>query len=161
MVRVYEAPWKGKLPGSVNFSIFLAGSIENGEAENWQKELIQKLALKFGDNVAILNPRRADWDPKLEPVESNPVFRSQVKWERKWINYARLKVFVFLAGTNSIVSMLELGEYGDEYDTVVFCQKEYCRKGNIDIFCEEKDIPMVDSWKELIEFITDAINNDA
>jgi len=43
-----------------NFSIFLAGSIEMGVAENWQEKIEQ--ALQETENACILNPRRDGWD---------------------------------------------------------------------------------------------------
>ena len=44
-------------PGTT--SLFLAGSIEMGTAEDWQAALTTRLA---DFPVVILNPRRDDWD---------------------------------------------------------------------------------------------------
>ncbi len=40
-------------------NIFLAGSIELGQAEHWQKRVIDALSDK---PIRFLNPRRDDWD---------------------------------------------------------------------------------------------------
>lgn len=39
--------------------IFLAGSIEMGKAENWQKRIVDELSDK---GYTFFNPRRDDWD---------------------------------------------------------------------------------------------------
>ena len=59
--------------------IFLAGSIEQGAASPWQKQAAA--AFKKFDNVAILNPRRPDWDSTWKNVASDKNFRQQVEWE--------------------------------------------------------------------------------
>ena len=45
--------------------IFLAGSIENGLADNWQDRVAKELAERYNGldcNVIINNPRRGNWD---------------------------------------------------------------------------------------------------
>lgn len=44
-------------------TIFLAGSIEMGKAENWQDKVVRLLKDK---EVIIFNPRRDDWDSSWE-----------------------------------------------------------------------------------------------
>jgi hypothetical protein len=55
-------------------SIFLAGSIEMGKAEDWQKKLGEWLLLK---NYNIFNPRRKDWDSSWSQTYENPQFSQQ------------------------------------------------------------------------------------
>lgn len=47
-----------------SFSIFLAGSIEMGKAEDWQSELTNWLESNCPKdvNLTVYNPRRDDWD---------------------------------------------------------------------------------------------------
>lgn len=52
------------LSGLKHPSVFLAGSIEQGTADNWQDRLID--ALKDLNSITILNPRRKDWNPDLK-----------------------------------------------------------------------------------------------
>jgi len=47
-----------KLPTNIK-GIFLAGSIEMGKAEDWQKKVESLLK---NENIVIFNPRRDDWD---------------------------------------------------------------------------------------------------
>ena len=59
-------------------SLFLAGSIEMGQAEPWQAEVERALV---DEEVVILNPRRDHWDASWEQSIDNPLFRDQVEWE--------------------------------------------------------------------------------
>ena len=59
-------------------SVFLSGSIENGKAEMWQKDLVAALA---DLPITIYNPRRDNWNANLEQRASNPEFNYQVNWE--------------------------------------------------------------------------------
>ena len=63
-----------------NLSIFLAGSIEMGSAEDWQKVLISEI-LQMNKNITIYNPRRDDWDSSWVQEQANPQFNHQVNWE--------------------------------------------------------------------------------
>ena len=44
---------------NVQNSVFLAGSIEQGKAIDWQKYVTQKLQ---DTDITVLNPRRDNWD---------------------------------------------------------------------------------------------------
>jgi len=66
-MKVIKAP--NKLIFDEPKSIFLAGSIEMGKAENWQERVTKELK-KF-DNVVIFNPRRDDWDSTWEQKIDN------------------------------------------------------------------------------------------
>ena len=55
-----------------SISVFLAGSIEMGKAEDWQSETIK--ALSDLENIEVFNPRRDDWDSSWKQEESNRQF---------------------------------------------------------------------------------------
>lgn len=55
-MKVFKAPEKYPTDG---VKVFLAGSIEQGKAEDWQTELTNRLK---DANVTILNPRRDNWN---------------------------------------------------------------------------------------------------
>ena len=59
-------------------SVFLAGSIEMGVAEDWQAKVSAALAPL---DVLVLNPRRSNWDSSWAQTIDNPPFREQVEWE--------------------------------------------------------------------------------
>lgn len=145
-----------KPPHSLNavenkFSVFLAGSIEMGAAENWQ-QIIEK-AFYQNDNVVLLNPRRDDWNSSWKQEICNPQFNEQVSWELSGLEKADLIVFYFAKETKSPVSMLELGLFAQSGKLVVCCPEGFWRKGNIDIVCERFKIKQVNTIEEIINHI--------
>lgn len=130
------------------FSIFLAGSIEMGSAENWQAKI--ENALKDYESICILNPRRENWDSSWKQEKSNPKFSEQVNWELEGLEKANLIVFYFAPETKSPISMLELGLFAHSKKLVVCCPQGFWRKGNIDIVCERYGIKQVESLDKLI-----------
>jgi hypothetical protein len=128
-------------------SIFLAGSIEMGTAENWQAKIEQSLP----DTLTILNPRRDNWDSSWTQIKSNPQFREQVEWELEGLERSDLVAMYFDPNTKSPISMLELGMFSGK--AVVCCPEGFWRKGNVDIFCERYDIPQDDTLEDLIQTI--------
>lgn len=128
-------------------SIFLAGSIEMGTAENWQEELTLHLKDKFN----ILNPRRDDWDSTWEQNYDNPQFYKQVSWELNALDKCDIIIFYFSPGTKSPISLLELGLYANSGKCRVICPNGFWRKGNVDIVCEKYNIPLYDSIDDFLE----------
>jgi len=75
MATVIEAPHEFGIANN-RFSIFLAGSIANGTAIDWQDKLAKELD-RF-DYIVVLNPRRKNWNwpgccsPSARPNNSPP-----------------------------------------------------------------------------------------
>ena len=65
--------------------IFLAGTIEMGNSEDWQTKVSNALADR---PYTILNPRREQWDASWEQRIENPQFYQQVNWELDGLNKA-------------------------------------------------------------------------
>jgi hypothetical protein len=78
-------------------SLFLAGSIDNGAAINWQPQIIS--ALEETDFL-IFNPRRSDWDPKE--------IKEQIRWELDHILKATHVLFLFTKDSLAPISIGEL-----------------------------------------------------
>ena len=117
-----------KAPANLNVidptdkTIFLAGSIEMGAAEDWQEEVVQY----FSDvNVVLLNPRRDNWDSSWEQSISNPQFYEQVTWELNAMDLADKILINFLPNTKSPISLLELGIYAHTDKVVVCCPEGF------------------------------------
>jgi len=127
-------------------TIFLAGSIEMGNAENWQERIIKSLN---DENVVFFNPRRDDWDSSWEQKITNPEFKKQVTWELKALENADIIVMYFDPNTKSPISLLELGLHAKSKKLIVFCPDGFWRKGNVDIVCEKYNIKQVNSFEEL------------
>jgi hypothetical protein len=54
----------------------------------------------------------------------------------------------FSPGTQSPISLLELGSYGGSGKMIVCCPDGFWRKGNVEIFCTRHDIPMFNDLEE-------------
>ena len=122
-------------------SIFLAGSIEMGIAEDWQEELTKYFEKDFN----IFNPRRDDWDSSQEQSIHNLYFFEQVSWELNALDKAQIIIMYFDPNTKSPISLLELGLYATSKKLHVICPEGFWRKGNVDIVCEKYDIPLYSS----------------
>ena len=128
-------------------SIFLAGSIEMGKAEDWQVRLEKELA---DFKVTVFNPRRDDWDSSWEQKESNDQFNYQVNWELNRLTESSI-VFLYLSpGTQSPISLLELGAFAGRSNMIVWCPTGFWRKGNVDIFCTRAGIPVYENLEDSI-----------
>lgn len=130
--------------------LFLAGSIEMGNAEHWQVEVIEALA---DTNWTILNPRRASWDVCDTGCSDSEPFREQVEWELDNLARADKILMYFAPGTKSPISLLELGLFADSKKLIVVCPEGFWRKGNVDIVCERYGVTQVDSLKEAIDLL--------
>lgn len=146
-MREYKAP--DLLPyESWRKSLFLAGSIEMGVAEDWQAKLVQNLS---DLDIDILNPRRHGWDSAWVQSIDNPQFVEQVEWELDAMEYADVIALVLLRDTKSPISLLELGIHHKSKKLVVYCPEGFWRKGNVDVVCERYKIPQVNSFEDLTE----------
>lgn len=126
--------------------IFLGGSIDMGNAPDWQKQVIAGLADR---DVVILNPRRPDWNPAWRPEASEPEFRRQVEWELEALERADIIVLYLAPGSQSPVSLLELGLHARSGKVILVCPPGFWRKGNVDITAERYGIQQVASLEEL------------
>jgi hypothetical protein len=119
-------------------SIFLAGSIEMGTAEAWQKKVINDLS----NDWIILNPRRADWDSSWVQSIDNPQFKEQVTWELSCIERADVVLVYIDPATKAPITLLELGILSQlkPRQTIMVCPDGYWRKGNVDIVCDRYKI---------------------
>lgn len=149
MLHVYHAPetvdWHNHRP-----KVFLAGSIDNGTAIDWQASLILQMREKNFD-IDVLNPRRKQWDSSWETTLDNSPFVEQVNWELAGLENATYKVFYFAPATLAPITLLELGLYGAAGKSIVCCPKGYWRKGNVDVVCQRYNIPQVQTLEEIID----------
>lgn len=119
-------------PGTL--SVFLAGTIDNGNSSNWQEELINKCK---DLNVTFYNPRRKEWMQTPEDREK------QIKWEQEHLDKADLIVMFLLDGSKSPISLLELGLYAQSEKIFVFCNPAFYRWDNIRLTCDKYHIPLL------------------
>ena len=129
-------------------SVFLAGSIEMGKAENWQIH-VENL-LEYTDCV-IFNPRRDDWDSSWVQSVTNPQFTNQVTWELMALEKADVIALYLDPATKSPISLLELGLHAGSGKLIVCSPEGFYRKGNVDIVCLRYGVPMVENVVELVK----------
>lgn len=126
-------------------TVFLAGSIEMGAAENWQ----DKFAKEFKDfNITFLNPRRDDWDSTWKQSVDDKNFAEQVGWELYGLEACDYVVMYFDPNTKSPISLLELGLHAHDHKLYVCCPDGFYRQGNVEIVCKYYGIPFYRSFDE-------------
>lgn len=149
MARIIKSPAPLELDGGER-SVFLAGSIEMGQAEFWQTEVERALV---DEEVVVLNPRRDEWDASWEQSIHNPLFRDQVEWELSGQELATVIAIYFAPDTKAPITLLELGLFARSGKLVVCCPVGFWRRGNVEVVCARYGIPLVDSLPDLIEFL--------
>jgi hypothetical protein len=128
------------------FCIFLAGSIEMGEADDWQARIVKY----FDDEViTFLNPRRDDWDKSWHQDSEN--FIKQVNWELDALERANKILMYFDPFTKSPISLLELGLFARSGKISVICPKGFWRRGNVEIVCKRFGVPLYNSFDDYRE----------
>jgi len=97
--------------------VFLAGSIENGKAEDWQEAVTNSLKYyRIKDHVLLVNPRREKWNPDwLGSKEHKPELDRQINWELDYLINSTHVLFNFCKYTISPISLLELGMISMKY----------------------------------------------
>jgi hypothetical protein len=128
-------------------SVFLAGSIEMGQADDWQDRVARALA---DLDVAVLNPRRDEWDSSWVQSIDNPQFRGQVEWELDAQERAGLILMYFAPSTKAPITLLELGLFAKSGKLVVGCPDGYWRRGNVEVVCARYGVPLVGDLDALI-----------
>lgn len=152
-MKIILPPEKFKPDGK--FSIFLAGSIEMGKAEDWQAQFCDD----FKDyDINILNPRRTEWDSSWEQSIENAQFREQVEWELRNLEICDLIIMYLQPGTLSPISMLELGLHIKSGKMILCCPDGFWRKGNIDIVCNQSRIVLTENLPDFYLAIKNRIN---
>lgn len=135
-------------------TVFLAGSIEMGAAEDWQQLAEQALA---DHPVTLFNPRRDDWDSSWEQRMSNPEFNYQVNWEMDRLEQADHVLMYFAPGTKSPISLLELGLHAADDKLIVVCPDGFWRKGNVEIVCQRHGIWLYESLSDALADLQDML----
>ncbi|MBY0233113.1 MAG: nucleoside 2-deoxyribosyltransferase domain-containing protein [Gemmataceae bacterium] len=150
MARVIKPPAPLDLaPGER--SVFLAGSIEMGRAEPWQAVAEQALA---DLPVAILNPRRDEWDASWEQSMADARFAGQVAWELEALERASLIAMHFAPATQAPVTLLELGLWARSGKLLVSCPPGYWRRGNVEMVCDRYGAPLFSGLDDLLRAVS-------
>jgi hypothetical protein len=139
---IYKPPQNIAFKDAHKKYIFLAGSIEQGKAIDWQADITEFLNTL---DIGVFNPRRDDWNSSWEQTYENPQFSQQVNWELNALDKADRILMYLVPETISPISLLELGLYANSKKMAVVCPTGYWRKGNVEIICANFDIPLFDN----------------
>ena len=137
-----------------DYSLFLAGTIDNGYSNNWQDAICSKLD---GD-ILVCNPRREHWNTNASIKE----LQYQIAWEQQWLHISDLIVMVLLDDSKSPISLMELGEFCSSGKLIVFCTKKFYRYWNVKDLCLRKGIRMYETndTDKITEIIMKRIKDD-
>lgn len=135
-------------------SIFLAGSIDNGESEDWQSRVE---SLLDDLDILILNPRRDAWDSTWEQSIENEKFKEQVEWELDGLDGVD-QIFLYFSPTSkSPISLLELGLYASSKKITIVCPQGFWRRGNIEIIADRFSIPLYENIEEALDILKEKL----
>ncbi len=155
-MRVLKPPAPVELaPGER--SVFLAGSIEQGTADDWQQRLASALD---GRDVALLNPRRDAWDASWRQSIDEPLFRGQVEWELDGLERADLVAMWFAPATRAPITLLELGLCARSGKLVVGCPEGFWRKGNVEVVCARYGVSLLEDWDTFVAAVSARIEGN-
>lgn len=115
-------------------TLFLGGTIDNGNSVDWQAQAIRDLGDHFD---AIYNPRRSDWNPEAGPGG----VRDQIDWEMTHLDSCTHILLNFEKGSLSPISLLELGLYARSRKIVVRVDPEFWRLINVEEVTDKYQIP--------------------
>ena len=128
--------------------IFLAGSIDNGTASDWQSQCIDALA---DEPLILLNPRRRNWDGSRRAEADDPQFRAQIEWDLSGLERADV-IAMYLAPTSQApISLLELGLHARSGKVLLCCPDGFWRKGNVDIVAARYGLKTVHGLDDLVK----------
>lgn len=140
-------------------TVFLAGSIEMGIAEQWQERVVRMM--DGISAVTLFNPRRDDWDNSWEQDIACEVFREQVEWELDHIAAADHVLIYFVADTKAPITLAELGyALGRNLRTVVVCPPGFYRRGNVQIMCARNGAAFFDTLEEGVAELRRRLGSD-
>jgi len=139
-------------------SVFLAGSIEMGVAEDWQSSMAAHLEEM---DIVVLNPRRDDWDASWRQSIDDPQFRAQVEWELDGLDRAGVIALWFVPGSRAPISLFELGLTARSRKVVVGCPDGFWRKGNVEVICERFGIPLLTDFDAFVTAVRARLSSRA
>lgn len=108
--------------------------------------------------MVLLNPRRADWNRAWKPVAEEPEFRRQVEWELDALQRADVILMYFAPGSQSPITLLELGLHADSGKVMLACPDGFWRKGNVDIVARRHRIRAYESLDALIAAVRQRVD---
>jgi hypothetical protein len=151
-VNVHRPPRAWRVEAGTR-TVFLAGSIEMGAADDWQTRIMANL----DPEVVVLNPRRDNWDSTWRQSIDEPQFREQVEWELDGLERAEVIAMWFAPETKAPITLLELGLFARSGKVIVGCPNGYWRKGNVEVVCARYDATLAHDWDSFVTLVRRAL----
>jgi hypothetical protein len=105
-------------------SIFLAGSIEMGAADEWQQDAVIRISEALpNEDLVFYNPRRAEFNESF--------IEEQIVWEQTRLHASDYVFMVFDPKTKSPISLLEFGEFVGSDKLITVCDSSFYRFDNL------------------------------
>lgn len=145
--QVLKSPQRADLPRGTPV-VFLAGAIDMGDVEDWQRTLSERLS---DLDLVILNPRRDHWDPSWKQSIQDPNFREQVEWELDGLDRADVIAMWFASESKAPITLLELGLHARSGKLVIGCPQKFWRRGNIEVLSARHHLPLLDNFDSFVE----------
>lgn len=147
MSQVIKSPSRA-IP-KYSFTVFLAGSIEMNNAEDWQKKVENEMR---DLPITFFNPRRDNWDSSWKQTLEEKNFVEQVEWELSRLEECKHVFMYFDPGTKSPISLLEFGMYAkcEPEKLIVACPDGFWRKGNLQVTGRKYGVKIYDSLSEAV-----------
>jgi hypothetical protein len=153
IVEIKPHTAESKIINNNVLSIFLAGTIDMGDSEDWQHEVklrFEEFAEKNKDKVTqknssihLYNPRRLEsWGDNKEEMEY------QVNWELDHLEKANIILMNLLPNSKSPISLLELGLFARSKKLFIICPPEFYRYDNVRIVTERYKIKLYNNIDE-------------
>jgi hypothetical protein len=163
MVKVITSP-RERFKKEGDCFIFLAGSIDNGQAVNWQTEYATHLKKEGEDNslpIYVLNPRREDWNPNIDPSQPTNYLTEQIDWELRAMESSDIIIFFFAKDSKSPISMLELGLNlsKNKEKLIVICEPGFYRRTNIVETCDHYGVKVYSNFLDIERVLNEQLEN--
>lgn len=138
-----EEPSDAEVDAGGYATIFLAGTIDMGNSEDWQAGLVRTFSSNEGRYI-LYNPRRSTFTSTPEEMEY------QVGWELDHLEKSQTIIMNILGSSKSPVTLLEMGLFMRSGKLLVACEPDYYRHSNVRITCARYNVPLYDSLTSLM-----------
>lgn len=139
-----EEPSEEEISSGDYVTIFLAGTIDMGNSENWQAALVETFSSSEGRYI-LYNPRRDTFTNTPEEMEY------QVNWELDHLEKSQIIIMNILGSSKSPVTLLEMGLFMKSGKLLVACEPDYYRHANVLLTCARYNVPLYPSLQSLIQ----------
>ena len=139
-----EEPSEEEISSGDYVTIFLAGTIDMGNSENWQVALVETFSSSEGRYI-LYNPRRDTFTNTPEEMEY------QVNWELDHLEKSQIIIMNILGSSKSPVTLLEMGLFMKSGKLLVACEPDYYRHANVLLTCARYNVPLYPSLQSLIQ----------